>query len=254
MSNLAGDLELAERTARAAGALLIERHQRPVQGLGSKSSRTDMVSDADRDAEALIASELAVSRPDDGLLGEEGTTAAGESGRRWVIDPLDGTTNYLYRHPNWVVSIGLEDDDGGLVGVVHDPIREETFTAIRGEGAYLNGESIAVSGAELLDQALVATGFGYAPARRAAQAGVLLRVLPRVRDIRRGGSAALDFCSVACGRLDAYYERGVNPWDWSAGRLIASEAGAAILELLGEPYGLIASAPAIADELHALVR
>lgn len=212
-----------------------------------------MVSDADRDAEALIRDLLADERPDDGFLGEEGSQADGASGRRWVVDPLDGTTNYLYRFPAWVVSIALEGASGGLVGVVHDPLRRETFTAIRNEGAQLNGTPIAVSSVERLETALIGTGFGYAAERRAEQAAVVARVLPRVRDIRRAGAAALDLCMVACGRLDGYYERGLNAWDWAAGSLIASEAGAAVLPLAGEPFGLAVASPAIADELAALV-
>jgi myo-inositol-1(or 4)-monophosphatase len=211
-----------------------------------------MVSDADRDAEALIRDMLAAERPDDGLLGEEGSQADGASGRRWVVDPLDGTTNYLYRFPAWVVSIALENQEGGLVGVVHDPLHRETFRAMRNGGAQLNGAAIAVSGVERLDTALIGTGFGYAAERRAEQAIVVSRILPRVRDIRRAGAAALDLCMVACGRLDGYYERGLNAWDWSAGSLIASEAGAAVLPLPGEPFGLAVASPAIADDLAAL--
>jgi myo-inositol-1(or 4)-monophosphatase len=232
---------------------LLERYEGPASGVEQKSSRTDMVSDADREAEALIKGLLADERPDDGLLAEEGSRADGASGRRWVVDPLDGTTNYLYRFPAWVVSIALEDDAGGLVGVVHDPLRGETFTATRDGGAQLDGAAIAVSGAEALDTALVGTGFGYAAERRAEQAVVVSRVLPRVRDIRRAGAAALDLCMVACGRLDGYYERGLNAWDWSAGSLIASEAGAAVLPLPGEPFGLVVASPAIAEPLAALV-
>jgi len=212
-----------------------------------------MVSDADRDAETLIRDLLAGERPDDGLLGEEGSQADGTSGRRWVVDPLDGTTNYLYRFPAWVVSIALEDGHGGLVGVVHDPLRRETFTAVRNEGAQLNGTTIAISGAEQLDTALIGTGFGYAAERRIEQAKVVSQLLPRVRDIRRAGAAALDLCMVACGRLDGYYERGLNAWDWSAGSLIASEAGASVLPLSGEPFGLVVASPAIADDLAARV-
>jgi len=233
--------------------LLLERYDGPASGLGEKSSRTDMVSDADRDAEALIRDLLAAERPDDGLLGEEGSLVEGSSGRRWVVDPLDGTTNYLYRFPAWVVSVALEDETGGLVGVVHDPLHGETFAATRGEGASCNGRAIAVSGAERLDSALIGTGFGYAAERRAAQAEVAARVLPLVRDIRRAGAAALDLCMVACGRLDGYYERGLNAWDWAAGSLIASEAGATVIPLSGEPFGLTVASPAIADELAALV-
>jgi myo-inositol-1(or 4)-monophosphatase len=245
--------------ARAAGELLLARYEGPASGVERKSSRTDMVSDADRDAEALIRELLAAERPDDGLLGEEGSQADGVSGRRWVVDPLDGTTNYLYRFPAWVVSVALEDGDspslgagGSLVGVVHDPLRGETFTAARGQGARLNGAEIAVSGARSLDTALIGTGFGYAADRRARQAEVVARVLPRVRDIRRAGAAALDLCMVACGRLDGYYERGLNAWDWAAGSLISSEAGASVLPLPGEPFGLAVASPAIADELASL--
>jgi len=233
--------------------LLLNRYEGPASGVEQKSSRTDMVSDADRDAERLIRDLLAGERPDDGFLGEEGSQADGASGRRWVVDPLDGTTNYLYRFPAWVVSIALEDASGGLVGVVHDPLRRETFTAIRGGGARLNGGAIAVSGAERLDTALIGTGFGYDAERREQQAAVVSRLLPRVRDIRRAGAAALDLCMVACGRLDGYYERGLNAWDWSAGSLIASEAGATVLPLPGEPFGLLVASPAIADELAPFV-
>ncbi|HEX2160402.1 MAG TPA: inositol monophosphatase family protein [Thermoleophilaceae bacterium] len=253
-----GDLELAERVARAAGALLLDRYEGPARGLAEKSSRTDMVSDADRDAEALIRELLAAERPEDGLLGEEGSLVEGSSGRRWVVDPLDGTTNYLYRFPAWVVSVALEDGDassgtgGALVGVVYDPLRDEAFTAARGGGARLNGAPIAVSGVARLDSALIGTGFGYAAERRAEQAAVAARLLPLVRDIRRAGAAALDLCMVACGRLDGYYERGLNVWDWAAGSLIAKEAGATVRPLPGEPFGLTVAPPAIADELAQL--
>jgi myo-inositol-1(or 4)-monophosphatase len=233
--------------------LLLDRYEGPASGVEQKSSRTDMVSDADRDAEALIRDLLADARPDDGLLGEEGSQADGASGRRWVVDPLDGTTNYLYRFPAWVVSIALEDETGGLVGVVHDPLRRETFTAIHGEGARLNDGAIAVSGVERLDTALIGTGFGYAAERRKEQAAVVSQLLPRIRDVRRAGAAALDLCMVACGRLDGYYERGLNAWDWAAGSLIASEAGATVLPLPGEPFGLVVASPAITDELAAIV-
>jgi len=239
--------------ARAAGALLIERYRAPASGVERKSSRTDMVSDADRDAEALIRDLLTAERPEDGLLGEEGSRHDGASGRRWVVDPLDGTTNYLYRFPAWVVSVALEDADGSLVGVVHDPLHGETFTATRAGGACLNGGEIAVSAPDALETALIGTGFGYAAERRKMQAEVVARLLPHVRDIRRAGAAALDLCMVACGRLDGYYERGLNAWDWAAGSLIAAEAGATVRSLAGEPFGLLAAAPGIAEALAAHV-
>ena len=218
-----------------------------------KSSRTDLVSDADRDAEGVIGELLRAERPDDGLLGEEGAHSRSDTGRRWVIDPLDGTTNFLYGLPAWAVSVALEDADGGAVGVVLDPLADELFTAVRGGGARMNGESIEVSGCDRLETALVATGFAYEADSRARQAEVLVRALPRVRDIRRAGAAALDLCSVACGRVDGYFERGLKPWDWAAGKIVAHEAGAALRDLEGEPDGLVAASPVIADELAALV-
>lgn len=247
------DLELAERVARAAGALLLDRFRGPATGLTVKSTATDPVSDADRDAEALIERELRRARPADGLLAEEGASAATGSGRRWVVDPLDGTVNYLYGHAAWCVSIALEDAAGGAVAVVHDPARGETFRARRGGGADLGGVPLRVSAEARLEQALVATGFGYDADRRAAQADLLVRVLPRVRDIRRAGSAALDLAWVAAGRLDGYYERGLRHWDWAAGSLLVAEAGGATVALDGEPPGMAAANPALLPALVALV-
>ena len=231
----------------------MSRYEGPASGLEQKSSRTDMVSDADKDAEALVRDLLAAERPDDGLLAEEGSHSEATSGRRWVVDPLDGTTNYLYRFPAWNVSVALEDAQGSLVGVVHDPLRGETFTAIRGAGSFLGERRLAMTPPSGLDTALVATGFGYSSERRAAQAELLTRVLPRVRDIRRAGAAALDLCWVAAGRVDAYYERGLNHWDWAAASLVVSEAGGELRPLEGEPTGLVAASPEIAGELYALV-
>jgi len=251
--SLREDLELAERAALAAGDLLLERHGKPVSGLERKSTYTDPVSDADRDAEELIEGVLLGARPEDGLLAEEGTQAESASGRRWVVDPLDGTVNFLYGFPAWSVSIGLEDSEGGAVAVVRDPVREETFTAVRGQGAWCNGAPMEVRERDSLATALVATGFGYDTERRAEQAAVLARVLPAVRDMRRAGSAALDLSWLAAGRLDGYYERGLKPWDWAAGRLLVAEAGGAVLDLPGEPHGLAAAVSAeLAEELAAL--
>jgi fructose-1,6-bisphosphatase/inositol monophosphatase family enzyme len=244
---LSDDLALAERAARDAGGLLLERFGKPARGLGSKSTATDPVSDADRDAEALIRDLLARERPADGLLAEEGTDERGQSGRRWVFDPLDGTVSYLYGYPHWCVSVALEDDAGAVLGIVYDPNRDELFAAERGRGATLGGEPIAVRDPAPLERALVATGFGYDAGRRARQATVARDLLPRVRDIRRAGSAALDLSLLAAGRLDAYYERGLNPWDWAAGSLIVREAGGVVEDLPGEPHGLIAGpAPLVA--------
>jgi myo-inositol-1(or 4)-monophosphatase len=212
-----------------------------------------MVSDADRDAEALIARMLRDERPDDGLIAEEGAASESRSGRSWIVDPLDGTTNFLYHQPAWAVSIALEDGDGALAGVVHDPARRETFAAARGGGCLLNGAPARVRAPAPLERALVATGFGYDADRRRWQAEELQRVLPRVRDVRRIGAAALDLAWVAAGRLDGYYERGLKRWDWAAGRLLVTEAGGAVRELSGEPYGLAAAPPGLIDRLVELV-
>ena len=214
---------------------------------------TDLVSDADRDAEALIRDALARERPEDGLLAEEGTRATGESGRRWVFDPLDGTVSYLYGYPHWCVSVALEDTRGTAVGVVYDPNRDELFAAERGAGATLAGRAIRVRDTAPPERALVATGFGYEAAWRAEQAEVVRRLLPAVRDIRRAGSAALDLAWLAAGRLDAYYERGLNAWDWAAGSLLVLEAGGAVEELSDEPFGLIAGAQPLVAALRPLV-
>lgn len=235
----------------------MERFRRPASGVEAKSSATDPVSDADREAEALIQRELLAARPEDGLLGEEGASAqaggAEGGGRRWVVDPLDGTVNFLYGQAAWAVSIALEDAGDLLVGVVHDPARGETFSAARGRGCRLNGEPVRVGAAESLETALVATGFGYAAERRALQAEALVAILPRVRDIRRAGSAALDLAWVAAGRLDGYWERGLKHWDWAAGRLLVEEAGGATQRLEGDPEGLAAANPRLLPALVELV-
>jgi myo-inositol-1(or 4)-monophosphatase len=230
------------------------RYGGPARGVDTKSSATDMVSEADREAERAIAELLQGERPDDGLVGEEGSDEASASGRSWVVDPLDGTTNYLYGFPAWAVSVALEDGEGGLVGVVHDPVADETFIAERSGGARLNGNPIQVNAATDLSRALVGTGFGYDPDVRAGQAEVLRRVLPRVRDIRRAGAAALDLCSVASGRLDGYYERGIKRWDYAAGALIVQEAGGEVVELQGGRFGLAAGSPGLARQLWDLTR
>jgi myo-inositol-1(or 4)-monophosphatase len=244
---------VAERAARAAGEVLLSRFDAAPVGLEHKSSETDPVSEADREAERAVEEILAAERPDDGLLAEEGATSESENGRRWLVDPLDGTVNFLYGFPAWCVSVGLEDADGAAVGVVHDPLRRETFRAARGGGCELNGEPVRVRGRDRLETALIATGFSYDPDRRAEQAATLAQVLPRVRDVRRAGAAALDLAWVAAGRVDGYYERGGKPWDWAAGRLLVGEAGGAVSELLGEPLGLAAANPKLLPELVGLV-
>jgi myo-inositol-1(or 4)-monophosphatase len=236
------DLELAERAAREAGEVLMSYFGHAAEGLDVKSSPTDPVSDADREAERTIRELLLAERPDDGLIGEEGSHETPANGRTWIVDPLDGTVNFLYSLRAWAVSIALEDRDGLAAGVVFNPVDDECFSAARGEGATLNGRAIRVTGCASLDRAMVATGFSYVADQRAKQAEVLLRLLPAVRDVRRAGAAALDLAYVACGRVDAFYERGLKRWDEAAGRLLVEEAGGAVSDLEGEPAGVVAAA------------
>jgi myo-inositol-1(or 4)-monophosphatase len=252
-----GDLQvLAEAVARSAGGLLRDGMDRVRAEVSTKTTGTDMVTEMDRASEAHIADRLLGTRPADGILGEEGADVAGTSGVRWVVDPLDGTTNYLYGFPGFNVSIAAEVDGTAMVGVVYDVVRDELFSAVRGEGATRDGQPIRASTARTLPHALIGTGFSYEPERRRRQAEVLVSVLPQVRDIRRQGAAALDLCSVACGRLDAYYERGLAAWDLAAGGLIAAEAGALVTDLHGgppTPGAVVAAAPGIAAALRDLL-
>ena len=250
-------LDVARAAARASAEVLL-RYYGKARDVRTKTTETDLVSEADETAERAIRELLRARRPGDAVLGEEGgeTAATATTGVRWIVDPLDGTVNYLFGFPMWSVSVACEDADGALAGVVYDPLRDEEFAATRSGPALRDGEPIACSGKAQLSQALVATGFSYDAALRARQAEVVARALPRVRDIRRGGSAALDLAYAAAGRVDAYWERDVQPWDYAAGRLIATRAGLAIRELPaadGLPFGLVAAPPALVDELHALV-
>jgi myo-inositol-1(or 4)-monophosphatase len=248
-------LSVARDAASAAAAELRQRFGE-ARGVRTKSTPTDLVSDADLAAERAIRAVLAERRPGDAILAEEGgETAGGEL--RWVVDPLDGTINYLFGIPAYAVSIACEDASGVIAGVVLDPSRDERFEATRSGPAMLNGEPVdAARRAESLDVAMVATGFGYDQAVRARQADVLTRVLPRVRDIRRVGAAALDLCWCACGRFDAYYERGLNPWDVAAGGLIAARAGLEVRDLPAsgpDPAGTVAAPAGLIDGLVALL-
>jgi myo-inositol-1(or 4)-monophosphatase len=248
------DLELAERAARAAGEVLLSYYGRAPEGLESKTSATDPVSDADREAERVIRELLEAERPDDGLMGEEGSRSPAPSGRRWIVDPLDGTVNFLYGLRAWGVSIALEDEEGLAVGVVFNPVSGECFEAERGKGATVNGEPIHVTGCRSLDRAMVATGFSYESERRADQAEILVSLLPRIRDLRRAGAAALDLAYVAAGRADAFYERGLKRWDEAAGLLLVHEAGGVTADLDGEPHGAVAAATQeLLDELLPLL-
>ena len=253
--DLDATLALATGLAREAGALALAMRV-GVEELAPKSSPTDVVTAADRAVERLLVSALARARPADGILGEEGGATEGTSGVRWVLDPIDGTVNYLYDIPQWAVSIGVETADGAQVGVVYDPSKDELWQAVRGGGAVRNGAPLRCSAVTSLAQALVGTGFGYDARRREAQALPLPDLLPKVRDIRRLGAGSLDLCAVAAGRLDGYYEQGLSPWDLSAGGLIATEAGARVAGLRGRAAGFdlaVAAGPGVFDARHDLL-
>jgi myo-inositol-1(or 4)-monophosphatase len=251
-------LELAAVAARAGARELCARFGRRAVDVRTKSSATDPVSEADLASERAIRAVLERDRPDDAILGEEGGGQGqrGASGLRWIVDPLDGTVNFLFGVPLFAVSVACADADGTLAGVVLDPLRQECFAATRNGPATLNGERISGSSRGELERALVATGFAYDAHTRARQAAVLARILPAARDIRRGGAAALDLAWCACGRFDAYYERGVKSWDVAAGALIAERAGLAVrrLEARGEdPAGVTVAPPGLIDALCELV-
>lgn len=215
---------LAVAVAREAGALLLDAFA-GTREVDAKTSPTDVVTEMDRAAEEVIVRRILEARPDDGILGEEGAARESRTAVRWVIDPLDGTVNYLYRRPDFAVSIGVEMDGVAVAGAVFAPARDECFAAVAGRGATLNGQPIHPSTETRLAHALCGTGFGYETEVRRVQGAILERVISEVRDIRRAGSAALDLCAVACGRLDVYYERGLQPWDGAAAALIVREAG-----------------------------
>ncbi|HEY2265588.1 MAG TPA: inositol monophosphatase family protein [Streptosporangiaceae bacterium] len=257
-------LPIAVAAASEAGRLLASwRGDERPEVVQTKSSPTDVVTAMDRRAEALITSRIRAHRPDDAVLGEEGGQTDGGTAAsrvRWIVDPLDGTVNYLYGLPDWCVSIAAEVDGAVVAGVVEVPRRGETFTAVAGHGAWLRrGEArlaLRCSAAVPLGQALIGTGFGYDAGRRQIQGEVVAALLPYVRDIRRAGSAAVDLCSVAAGRLDAFYERGLNYWDFAAGGLIAREAGATVGGLAGRPESTsltVAAGPGLYQQLEALL-
>jgi myo-inositol-1(or 4)-monophosphatase len=256
-------LALAESAAREAAGMLTARRSGGRPGvIATKSSPTDVVTEADRAAEAMIIERILAERPGDAILGEEGGLHGGGGSPggavRWIVDPLDGTVNYLYGLPDFAVSIAAEAGGAIVAGVVHVPVRGEVFTAVAGGGAWLHAAGrpavrLRCNAGVPLAGALVATGFGYGAPRRRVQGEVVAALLPLVRDIRRGGSAAVDLCSVAAGRVDAYYERGVHYWDIAAGGLIAAEAGASMGGLAGKPAGedlTIAAGPGLFGELR----
>ena len=255
--NLRALHDLAVDAAREAGRVQLERFHFE-RTIDTKSSPSDAVTEVDRACEELIVARIRATRPDDAIVGEEGTNHAGTSGVAWVIDPLDGTVNYVYHRPEFSVSIGVEVDGVASVGAVYDPTRDELFSAIRGHGAWLNGEGIRTSPVTDLAMSLTGTGFGYDPIVRRQQGPVLAALIPRIRDIRRGGSAALELCGVACGRLDAYYESGLNHWDVAGATILVREAGG-LIERLDPPevphsLWLAAGTPALFAVLREAVR
>ncbi|MFI9486530.1 inositol monophosphatase family protein [Promicromonospora sp. NPDC052451] len=259
--------DLAVRLATAAGALVREGRPERVVVAATKSSEVDPVTVMDRASEDLLREMIAAERPDDAILGEEGDDVPGTSGLTWVLDPIDGTVNYLYGVASWAVSVAVvagPPEPGAwtvLAGCVHSVADGRTWSAGLGEGATRDGEPVRVGSASSLGTSLVGTGFGYDAGRRAQQAQVLTQVLPKIRDIRRLGSAAIDLCLLAQGSIDLYYERGLNPWDMAAGAVVATEAGAVVTGLRGGPAGnamtvagpahLVAELAGILEEIDA---
>jgi myo-inositol-1(or 4)-monophosphatase len=266
-AQLYGLLDLATSIALEAGRVLLDRFsaagptQAVTDSIISKTSRTDLVTEADHASERLVISRLVAERPDDAILAEESGARDGSSGLTWVVDPLDGTINFVYGFPVFGVSIACRSETATLLGVVHDPTRGETFTAVSGGGAFRDGTRLILGPGPAVREALVGTGFSYQSERREAQGGLVAYVLPRVRDIRRAGAAAIDLCWVAAGRLDAFYEAGLAPWDLEAGSLIVTEAGGTIEVLKGLAGAssskgvptLLAAAPGLGGPLRALL-
>jgi myo-inositol-1(or 4)-monophosphatase len=245
-------LALAIRIGREAGVMLMDRPKE--LEVTTKSTAIDVVTQMDIRAEAFIVQELMAARPHDGLVGEEGAEVPSSSGITWVIDPIDGTVNYLYNLPGWNVSIAAKDEKGQLIGVVTAPSINSTWWAVRGEGAFYNGQPIRANDPIELNRALIGTGFQYDTAHRGQQIDHVSQMLPKVRDIRRNGAAAVDLCHVAMGALDGYYEHGLKEWDWAAAGLIATEAGAKF-GLYGQaPYMMtLAAGPHLYNELESFL-
>jgi myo-inositol-1(or 4)-monophosphatase len=259
---VSGLLDLARSIALEAGELAARRRREGVEVAATKSTIVDVVTEADREVERLILGRIQDARPDDGVLGEEGASVTGTSGLTWVVDPIDGTVNYLYGIPHYAVSIALVEGEPdpltwtAKAGVVLNPATGEIFTAEAGEGAFCGDRRIHVAEPVELDVALIATGFAYAADTRAFQGDVVARLLPQVRDIRRQGTASLDLCFVADGRYDAYFERTLSPWDHAAGGLIAREAGARVTGMRGAAPSrdlILAAEPSVAERLEALL-
>lgn len=226
-------VNLAARLAREAGDMVANGRRTGDLGVRTKSTATDMVTRWDSASESLIVDALRAARPRDGIVGEEGARVDGTSGIDWYVDPIDGTTNFLYGLGGYAVSIAAADSTGPVAGAVFVPASRELFTAARGRGAFLGSTPITCSTSTTLDTALVATGFSYDSDHRRVQGSRVGAMLPHVRDIRRLGAAAIDLCHVACGRVDAYFEEHLQAWDLAAGLLIATEAGARASDFAG---------------------
>lgn len=248
-AELAELLELAVRLAAAAA----DRHQAgTTAGVETKSSVTDPVTEVDRDAEALIVDGITAARPHDAIVGEEGAAVDGSTGIQWVIDPLDGTVNFVYGFPQYSVSIGVLRDGEPIVAVVQDSVAGDVYTAVTGGGAFHNGAPLVTTDCDEVGSALLATGFGYDADQRRRQGAVLAELIGDVRDIRRAGSAALDLCHVAAGRVDAYYETGPNLWDVAAGMLIVTEAGGWV-SYVHDERRILAAGRQLFDQLSARI-
>jgi myo-inositol-1(or 4)-monophosphatase len=247
-------LDLATRLAREAGSLLVQMRRGHVATRG-KSSVSDLVTEADVAAQELVVTGILGARPYDGVLAEEGAGRPAETGLTWVVDPLDGTTNYVRGYPGWAVSICVRRDAQAVVAAVYDPMRDVLYTAISGEGAWRNEQRITVSATDQLSRSLVATGFSYDAGRRGEQGEALARLLPLVADVRRGGAASLELCHVAEGALDAFAESDLGEWDWAAGALIVAEAGGVVSRW--NPHegadGVVAGASAVFAQLWELL-
>ena len=249
-------LALAMKISAEATAVVAKYAAERTYIIETKSTPTDLVTEADRETEALIVRRILGERPNDGLLGEEGANRESTSGIRWVIDPIDGTTNFVYGVPAYSVSIGVERDGKMIAGVVSDVALKQVYSASLGAGAFLDGRAIQVSKLTDLSTSLMGIGFAYDPNRRDLQARFYDRVMTHIRDVRRMGSAALDLCRVASGQLDGYFEFQLNPWDIAAGGIIVREAGGITRGFHGftfEEGYVLATPPALSDPMLALI-
>ena len=251
MTSSAELLEIAIQIANSAGKLLLDR---PTNfQMQEKSSALDFATQKDHESEALIVSSIKTLRPGDGIIGEEGSNLKSTTGYTWIIDPIDGTVNYLYGLPGWCISIAVQDEFGTIVGVVHAPSINQTWSARRGEGAFCNGKEIRCNEPVQLNLALVGTGFAYDISARTSQGEFFNTLISKIRDIRRMGACAVDICQVASGSLDAHFEAGVNLWDFAAASLIATESGAKFLAVSGVPDGekhfVLVAGPSLYEEL-----